>query len=144
MPWFPDMVAAIELARRQARVAGQVDPVAQYLTALSERDPSPLEMTWPGQVVIYDPRAGEVRGHRHLRHFIRGNESWLAGMAARTENVATTIVGSRAVVELLAYLTQDGKDVAWPVAVVAESPDDRSVVFRATRPRWPPGTRRRS
>jgi hypothetical protein len=35
------------------------------------------------------------------------------------------------VVELLAHLAgDDGAELAWPVAVVAESPDDRSVVFR--------------
>jgi hypothetical protein len=28
-------------------------------------------------------------------------------------------------------LAEDGRELAWPVAVVAESPDDRSVVFRA-------------
>ena len=137
MPWFPDMVAAVELARRQTRVAGQADPVAQYLTALSERDPSPLETTWPGEVAIYDPRAGEVRGRRPLRHFVRGNQSWLAGLQARTEIVATTTVGTRAVVELLAHLTRDGQDLTWPVAVVAESPDERSVVFRTYCSQWP-------
>jgi hypothetical protein len=137
MPWFPDFVGAVELVRSQTRAAGQADPVAQYLTALGERDPSRLEMAWPGQVVIYDPRGGEVHGHRHLRHFVRGNESWLAGMAARTEIVASTVGGSRAVVELLAHLDHDGQDVAWPVAVVAESPDDRSVVFRTYCSQWP-------
>ena len=28
MPWFPDFVAAAELARRETRAAGQADPVA--------------------------------------------------------------------------------------------------------------------
>jgi ketosteroid isomerase-like protein len=137
MPWFPDFVGAVELARSQTRAAGQADPVAQYLTALSEGDPSSLETAWPGQVVIHDPRGGEVRGHRHLRHFIRGNESWLATLQARTEMVAATTVGSRAVVELLAHLDEDGREMAWPVAVVAESPDDRSVVFRTYCSQWP-------
>jgi len=31
MPWFPDFVAAAELARRKIRAAGQADPVAAYL-----------------------------------------------------------------------------------------------------------------
>src|SRR5262249_5519144 len=34
MPWFPDFVAAAEIARRQVRAAGDEDPVAQYLMAL--------------------------------------------------------------------------------------------------------------
>jgi hypothetical protein len=33
-------------------------------------------------------------------------------------------------VELLAHLTVDGRALAWPVAVVAESIDDLSIVFR--------------
>jgi hypothetical protein len=33
-------------------------------------------------------------------------------------------------VELLAHLAGEGPELAWPVAVVAESPDERSVVFR--------------
>jgi hypothetical protein len=45
--------------------------------------------------------------------------------------VASTVAGDRAVVELLAHLAKDGRELAWPVAVVAESPDDRSVVFRS-------------
>ena len=40
-------------------------------------------------------------------------------------------VGQRAVVELLAHLAdEDGRMVDWPLAVVAESPDDRTIVFR--------------
>ena len=36
MPWFPDFVAAAELARREIGDAGHADPVAQYLTALMQ------------------------------------------------------------------------------------------------------------
>ena len=38
MPWFPEFAGAVELARRQARAAGLVDPVGQYFTALNQRD----------------------------------------------------------------------------------------------------------
>ena len=137
MPWFPDFVGAAELARRQRRAAGQADPVGQYLNALSHSDTRSLEDAWPGQVVIYDPRAGEVRGHKELREFISRNVSWLAGLHARTEVVASTVDGDRAVVELLGYLIQDGREVAWPIAVVADSPDDQSVVFRSYCSQWP-------
>ena len=125
MPWFPDFASAVELARRQTRAAGQADPVAQYFTALNEGDTHALETVWPGEVVIYDPRAGEIRGHKQLRRFVRQNQSWLAERHARIETVASTVVGGRAVVELLAHLAgDDGRELAWPVAVVAESPDD--------------------
>jgi hypothetical protein len=55
----------------------------------------------------------------------------LAERHARIEPVASTVLGGRAVVELLAHLNNDGPEVAWPVAIVAESPDDNSVVFRS-------------
>ncbi len=128
MPWFPDFANAIELARRQTRTAGRADPVGRYLASLTEGDAPALEAVWPGEVVVYDPRAGEVRGHRRLRRFVRDNQAWLARRQARIETVAATCVGGRAVVELLAHL--DGGAVDWPVAVVAESPAEESVEFR--------------
>jgi hypothetical protein len=137
MPWFPDFVSAVELARKQTRAAGQADPVAQYLTALSQGDTHVLETVWPGEVVIYDPRAGEIRGHRRVRRFISDNMSWLGALHARTETVASVAVGDRAVVELLARMDHEGRQQPWPVAIVAESPDDRSVVFRTYCSQWP-------
>jgi hypothetical protein len=142
MPWFPDLASAAELARRQTRAAGKADPVAQYFAALNEGDAHALETVWPGEVVIYDPRAGEVRGHKQVRRFISHNLSWLAGLHASTETVASTCASGRAVVELLARLDHDGGELAWPVAVVAESPDDLSVVFRTYCSQWPVDERR--
>ncbi len=142
MPWFPDFTSAVELVRRQTRDAGQADPVTQYFTALNNADTYALETVWPGEVVIYDPRAGEIRGHKQLRRFVSQNQSWLAGLRARNEIVASTVVGGRAVVELLAHLADDGREVAWPVAVVAESPDDQSVIFRTYCSQWPVDRRR--
>ena len=142
MPWFPDFTSAMELARRQTRAAGQADPVAQYFTALTNGDTRALEAAWPGEVVIYDPRAGEIRGHKQLRRFVSMNEFWLAERHARIETVASTVSGGRAVVELLAHLAGDGEEVAWPVAVVAESSGDRSVVFRTYCSQWPVDGRR--
>ena len=142
MPWFPEFTSAVELARRQTRAAGQADPVAQYFTALNQGDTRVLETAWPGEVVIYDPRAGEIRGHKQLRRFVSQNQSWLAGQRARIETVASTVADGRAVVELLAHLAGDGRELAWPVAVVAESPDDESVVFRTYCSQWPVDRRR--
>jgi SnoaL-like domain len=137
VPWFPEFTSAVELARLQTSRAGHADPVGHYVAALNKMDATDLETAWPGQVVIYDPRAGEVRGHRQVRHFVRQNELWLAGMNPRTETVASTVSDGTAVVELVVHLTQDGRDVAWPLAVVAESHDDRSVVFRTYCSQWP-------
>lgn len=131
MPWFPEFVSAVELVRAQRRAAGQADPVGQYFSALNRGDPHALEDVWPGEVVVDDPRAGRIRGHKQLREFVRRSRSFLAQSHARVEIVASTTTGHRAVVELLAHLDQDGRRLAWPVAVVAESPDERSVVFRS-------------
>jgi ketosteroid isomerase-like protein len=142
MPWFPDFVGAVELVRRKAIAESQADPIGQYLIALEEGDPDALESVWPGDVVVYDPRAGRVRGHRQLSRFISTNKVWLAAHDARTETVASTVVDGRAVVEMLAYLTADGREFAWPVAVVAESHDERKMTFRTYCSQWPVDGRR--
>jgi SnoaL-like domain len=57
--------------------------------------------------------------------------------------VASTRVGGRAVVELEAHLVDsEGREVTWPIAVVAESPDELSVVFRTYCSQWPVDGRR--
>ena len=131
MPWFPEFVTAVELARKDAREAGHADPVAQYVRALQRGDARALETAWPGEVIIHDPRAGEVRGHRELRRFVRRSQSLLAEYRARVETVAATRVDRRAVLELLVHLTVDGREVGWPTAIIAESRDDRSAEFRS-------------
>lgn len=70
MPWVPEFFGAVELARRQTRTAGLADPAGQYFTALNKGDTHVLETVWPGEVTVYDPRAGEIRGHRQLRRFV--------------------------------------------------------------------------
>ncbi len=137
MPWFPDFVSAAELARKKRSADGRADPVAQYLAAVAEQDAGPLEETWPGAVVVYDPHVGEVRGHRQLRQYIRRNQSWLSEQQARTEKVAATTDGPRAVVEMIAHLRRDGSQLTWPIGVVAESPDEASVVLRIYCSQWP-------
>jgi ketosteroid isomerase-like protein len=131
MPWFPDFVSAVELSRRQTQAAGRSDPVASYLRALQLGDARDLRAVWPGEIVIHDPRAGDIRGHRHLRQFVRDNQSLWAQRHTTIETVASTSVGNRAVVELRAQLKDaEGREVVWPLAVVAESADDLSVEFR--------------
>ena len=43
MPWFPDFVSAVELARSQTQAAGLADPVGQYFIALNKGDTHVLE-----------------------------------------------------------------------------------------------------
>jgi hypothetical protein len=142
MPWFPEFASAVELARKQTRDAGHADPVGQFFTALNSGDARALETAWPGKVVVYDPRAGEIRGHRHLRKFVSDNNAWMAEHHVRVETVSSISAGGRAVVELLAHVPRDDGVVSWPIAVVAESPDDLSVVFRTYCSQWPVDGRR--
>lgn len=138
MPWFPEFANAVGLVRRETRAAGLADPVGQYFTALEHGDIDALEAVWPGEVTVYDPRSGVVRGHRQLRKFVSHNKHWLSERNAHIETVASTCVDGRAVVEMLAHLAgEDGRDIDWPIAVVAESADQRSVVFRTYCSQWP-------
>jgi limonene-1,2-epoxide hydrolase len=136
MPWFPDFVAAVELARQQTRAAGKADPVGQYVAALNRGDTHDLETVWSGQVVVYDPRAGLVKGHRHLRRLVKHSQSLLAERQARSEAVASIVTANRAVVEVSVHLLHDGQAQVWPVAVVAESRDQDSVEFRSYLSQW--------
>src|SRR5947209_1735052 len=143
MPWFPDFVSAVELARQATHAAGVADPAAQFVKALDRGETRDLETAWPGEVVVNDPRGGEIRSHRQLRQFINANHSWFAAHHTRVEKVASTGAGRRAVLELLAHVTgDDGGEIAWPVAVVAECPDELSVAFRTYCSQWPVERRR--
>ena len=143
MPWFPDFVSAIELARSQTRAAGQADPVGRYFAALTTGDSRLLEKLWPGEVVVHDPWAGEIRGRKQLRGYVRQNQSWLAQHHITIETIASLVVDGRAVVEMLAQIPgSGGREMGWPIATVAESPDERSVVFRTYCSLWPIDGRR--
>src|SRR5256885_12007131 len=88
MPWFPEFASAAEMVRRQTRIEGRTDPVRQYLTALNRGDSGALEEVWPGHVVVYDPHAGEVRGHRQLRQLVPLSQAALVERHARVQTVA--------------------------------------------------------
>lgn len=91
---------------------------------------------------MHDPRAGRVSGHPELRAFVKRNQDSLAEHQARIETIASTRVDGRAVVELPALVSQGREMIDWPVALVAEFPDDRSVVFRTCCSQWPVDGRR--
>lgn len=131
MPWLPDFVNAVELARRQTRAAGQSDPVTGYVAALQQGDTRGLETVWPGTVVVEDPHAGRVTGHRQLKAFVKASKQRLAPFQPQFETVASTAVDGLAVVELLAHMSRGSDVIDWPIAIVADSPDDRSVTFRS-------------
>jgi hypothetical protein len=136
MPWLPDFLNAAELARKQTRAAGHADPVGQYIVALTGGDPHAIEDAWPERVVVFDPKAGEVRGHRELTAFVHRSRDLLAQFQAHVSEAEQTVVPGRAVVELAGHAVFEGTERPWPVAVVAESHDDE-VVFRSYFSRQP-------
>src|SRR5256885_16278805 len=97
MPWFPDFVSAVELARQQTRAAVLADPVTAYVRALDEGDTHVLQTTWPGEVVVHDPRRGELRGRRQLRRFITENHARFAAPDAPVAKGASPSAHGRAV-----------------------------------------------
>ncbi len=119
------------------RADASADPVALFVRALNDRDIHDLDLAWPGSVVVHDPREGEVRGHRRLSGFVERSGAWLREHHATTTVVATTAGNGRAVVELLVHLDIDGRELDWPIAVVAETPDDTSAIFRTYYSQWP-------
>jgi catechol 2,3-dioxygenase-like lactoylglutathione lyase family enzyme len=89
------------MSRRETRATGRADPVRQYLRALNEGYTDPIEDVRPGEVIVHDPRAGEIRGHRQPKRFIDDNRSWLTARHARIETRAATGDGGRPVVEFV-------------------------------------------
>ena len=101
-----------------------------------------LETVWPGEVVVHDPRAGEVRGHQQLRRSSGGTRpGWPSATRGSRPWPRPCAAGGRWS-SCWPTWSDDGQEVAWPVAVVAESPDDRSVVFRTYCSQWPVDGRR--
>jgi hypothetical protein len=78
-----------------------------------------------------------VRTHRALRRLAANSHAWLAEHLVDTETTASISVGGRAVVEFMARLDLDGEEVLWPLAVVAESRGDVSMVLRTYCSQWP-------
>ena len=153
MPWFPDFYGAVELARKQTRAAGLADPVAQYFTALNNGRHS-----CPGNHLA--GRGGGLRPARRRDPWppaaapVRPSQSGLAGRAARTDRDGGVPPGSAGgrwwscsciwtvPIRAATIRAATGTQLAWPVAVVAESPDDLSVVFRTYCSQWPVDGRR--
>ena len=144
MPWFPDFVAAAELARRETRAAGQADPVAQYLAALDERRRArrwrrcgPVT-SWcttraPARSAVTGSCASSSR---------RATRCWRSATPAR-ETVGVHVCRADAPWSSCSRTcADDGETVLWPVAVVAESLDDVSVEFRTYCSQWPVDGRR--
>lgn len=126
MPWFPDFVSAVELARGQTRAASLADPVGQYFTALNKGDPTHWRMCGRVRWCFTIPAL--------MRFAVTGScggssaatcPGWPACTPARRP-WPRHVSAAGPWLNFWPTLDHNGRVLAWPVAVVAESTDDLS------------------
>jgi hypothetical protein len=148
MPWMPEVFTAPLAAARRAQdeEATSTNDAVPYYEGILADEPDALVRSFAArQPVLDDPRVGYVEGTRELRAFASGTADWLRERDAVVENVALTRTPARTVEEVvLNLLTDDGRRVELPVAVVSDRNADRTLkVIRVYHSTWPlPGEHR--
>ena len=141
MPWMPEVFTApIAEARRAQDEATSTNDAVPYYEGILADEPDALVRSFAArQPVLDDPRVGYVKGTRELRAFASGTADWLRECDAVVENVALTRTPTRTVEEVvLNLLTDDGRRVELPVAVVSDRNPDRTLkVIRVYHSTWP-------
>jgi hypothetical protein len=138
MPWLPEFRTALRLAHQTPPTQAPPGAVEEYLSALEAVAPQAASSDVLVTVVVHDPQEGRISGHDDLARFMWDSAAWRERLRARSEPVAATAAEGRAVLELLAHLVVDGRQVALPVAVVAEAgADGHSAEFRIYHSLWP-------
>ena len=95
-------------------------------------DEAPLELR------IDDPQSGRVVGDASFGAYREWSEEWLRARDAVPRELATTVGEGRAVGEFEVDLTQDGRSITLPVAVVAEPDAEAGQLWvRVYHSQWP-------
>ena len=95
-------------------------------------DDSPLE------VRIDDPQSGRIVGDASFGAYREWSDEWLRARDAQPRSLATTVGEGRVVGEFEVDLTQDGRAVSLPVAVVVEpDPEAGQLLIRVYHSQWP-------
>jgi hypothetical protein len=90
------------------------------------------------KVRIDDPQFGAIGDEAPIDAYVAASADWLRKRAARPRQIATTLGPSRVVGEFEVDLTQDGRSVRLPVAVVVESERDAGLLrIRVYHSQWP-------
>jgi hypothetical protein len=132
MPWFPEFGFVYEMAAKGRAAENTADALRSYLDSVRLGDAGfPTD-----RIVLHDPRAGRVEGAEAFEDFAKSSSRWLGEHGARAEWVEATATPGRAVGELVAHLTVDGREVPLPIAVVAEEKADHPE-FRVYYSQWP-------
>ena len=142
MPWMPEVFTApiAEARRAQDEEATSTNDAVPYYEGILADEPDALVRSFAArQPVLDDPRVGYVEGTRELRAFASGTAEWLRERDAVVENVVLTRTPTRTVEEVvLNLLTDDGRRVELPVAVVSDRNPDRTLkVIRVYHSTWP-------
>jgi hypothetical protein len=122
--------------------ASKLDAAGGWLGAARDAvlagDPERLLEAFPDGVTIDDPRAGHVEGRAALVAYCESSAAWLHERDSRTTPIATTLTHARSVGEFDVELTEAGRRLVLPVAVVIESdPGARTVHIRVYHSQWP-------
>src|SRR5215216_2070019 len=137
MPWMPELFTAPVAVARQLEDRSGNDAVGYFEGLLSE-DRSALERSFAGEPRVNDPRVGHVEGTREFRAFVSGTVDWLRERDAVVTPVYLTRTPTRSVEEVVLRLTQDGRAVELPVAIVADRNPDRTIkTIRVYHSLWP-------
>ena len=137
MPWMPEVFTAPTAAARQLEDRLDGDAVG-YFEGLLSKDRSGLERSFVGEPRVNDPRVGYVEGTREFRAFVSGTVAWLHEHNAVVSPVYLTRTPTRTVEEVVLRLTQDGRTIELPVAIVADRNPDRTLkTIRVYHSLWP-------
>lgn len=138
MAWLPEFGAVLVESARLAGVASPTHSPEAVEAALRQGDPLAVLDAFPDGVRIDDPGAGRIEGRDALRAYGQSSAAWLADRRGRGRLRVSTIGPTRVVGEYELDLTQDGRTLTLPVAVVAEpGADARRIWIRIYHSQWP-------
>jgi hypothetical protein len=87
---------------------------------------------------VDDPQYGTIGGEASFHSYSTSSEEWLHARDAEVRTIATTIGETRSVGEFEVALTQEGRRIALPVAVVVEPDNDAARLWvRIYHSQWP-------
>jgi len=96
-----------------------------------------LVHAFTAEPIVDYPPADDSQGYAELLAYLDGTHRWLAERDARWRHVATTVSASRVVDEGVLMLDLSDREVALPVASVADLEGDKIAALRIYHSMWP-------
>src|ERR671914_509193 len=104
MPWMPEVFTTPISEARHTEGGVRANDAIAYYEGILAGQPDALVRSFAGQLVLEDPRVGQVEGASALRDFVSEMEDWLRERDAVVENVALTLTVMRTVEEVVLHL----------------------------------------